>query len=700
MKWWKNARLYAKLGLTVGTVLMLSFGSLIGLNLGQIYKMSLRQGESDAREASVVVADTFQKKVSDTISMLSTLREVVLQASMNQSLTREEIVRLLTEELKDRKDLLAVYTLWEPNKFDGKDAENVKKHDYDNETGRFLPYVVRMDNNIHYEPLADYDKEGIGDYYLIPKRAKKTSWIEPYLYPINGKDTLMTSYTMPILDKNGEFLGIVGADMALGDLQTQIERLKPLGGYATIISAAGTYIANGDKPDKVFKGYDETPELHALWNNVKHGLRSSYTTGDKGQVLRLFVPIRVDGSDSAWYIESVIPKSTVLETFNHNASLSLAVAVLALVLLVAVIMTILRRFVIRPIQAVNRLSDKLAQGVLTEKLAVRGKDEFGSMAEQFNLTVDRLREMVQTVSEHAASVSATSQQLTASAEETNASAERIALSVQETASGSESQLRGAEEVSQSVTTIAVGVERIADWARNVSDSVYEVKERTEEGNRNIQDAIRHMALLSANADEEASVIHRLGGRSEEIGSMIEVIQNISKQTNLLALNASIEASRAGAHGRGFAVVADEIRKLAALSKTSSDQIRELIQEIRGDMTLAAERMTVSVNGVAEGVESVKACGEIFGTITAEMNEIQQRARDVSAASQEMTASTEQAMASVGELANIARESFENSHRVAEASREQLAAMNEISQSSANLGILMQELQELISRFKL
>ncbi|OAS14809.1 methyl-accepting chemotaxis protein [Paenibacillus oryzisoli] len=697
--WLRNQRLSFKLGIAIGLVLLLAFGSLIGVNLKQIYSSSLSQGESKANEASSVVSNGFKDQVNGTLTALSTLRTVILDASTSNSLTREEVVRILNTTLVDHEKVLAFYTLWEPNAFDKKDAANSKKLPYDDSTGRFIPYVVRVGDKIDVQPLVDYEKEGAGDYYLIPKKTKKNTWIEPYYYPISGKDVLITSLVMPIMDKQGKFLGIVGADMALSDLQKQIEQLKPLGGYASMISAAGSYIAHGASPEKVSKSYSDNPESAAVWEGVHKGERSAYMKGSSGEDLHLFTPIQLEGSEHAWYMESVISKQTILKGFYEGLTTSLTIAIVSLIVLAIILFLIIRRFVLSPIQSVSRLSAKLAQGEFTEQLTVKSRDEFGLMSEQFNTMVDKLRMMIHTVTEHAMSVGATSEQLNASAEQTSRAAETIAISIQEMASGSETQLIDAQETARAMTEMAIGVQRIAESTAIVTDSTEEVRAKTTAGNDNIQMAVRQMGLLKEKVEDTSIVIRRLGERSEAIGSIIGVISGLSKQTNLLALNAAIEASRAGEHGKGFAVVAAEVRKLAEQSNAASLQIVELISEISEDTKLAVKSMDQGTTEVTKGVQVVTDSGIIFASITQEMSQVHHQIQEVSAASEQMSASTEQVLATVEQLASIARSSSHNAHNVAAASEEQLATMEEISASSEALGQLVQELLDLLARFK-
>ena len=155
--------------------------------------------------------------------------------SIDEAQRRPYFNLALTHVLAANEHLLAAWTLWEPDALDGKDKEFVSKEGTD-ASGRFIPYWNRGSGKIILEPLVDYEKEGPGDYYLIPKRTGIESIINPYIYPVAGKDVLMTSLVVPIKD-NGKFVGVVGADMALDSLQTLVSKIRPYDvGFAILVA--------------------------------------------------------------------------------------------------------------------------------------------------------------------------------------------------------------------------------------------------------------------------------------------------------------------------------------------------------------------------------------------------------------------------------------------------------------------------------
>jgi methyl-accepting chemotaxis protein len=194
------------------------------------------------------------------------------------------------------------------------------------------------------------------------------------------------------------------------------------------------------------------------------------------------------------------------------------------------------------------------------------------------------------------------------------------------------------------------------------------------------------------------LLDKLDKHSVEISNIIQVIRSIASQTNLLALNASIEAARAGEHGRGFAVVAGEIRKLAEQSSHSAHQIGELIQNIQADSSFTVASMSKVSLEVKSGMELANETGEVFQRILSAVHDVAEQVEEVSAASEEMSAGSEEISASLQEMSNIAKESSLRTQNVTQYTQEQLATMQMIHTSAAELGQMALELKESISKF--
>ncbi|MEK8128099.1 methyl-accepting chemotaxis protein [Paenibacillus filicis] len=698
MAWFRHLKLAVKLSLSVGSVMLLVLAVLVGMSLKQLYDVSMKKGELEAHDTGQDFVLDLEIETTSVQSDLMLLSEMLLKAREQKNWNREQVVALFKDHLASRTNLFGLYTLWEPNQFDNQDKAFVQKNQYSDASGRFLPYVFRTGSNISVEQLNDYEKAN--SYYTLPKANRKLTVLEPYIYKANGQELLLTSIVLPIIDKNGQFLGIVGADMLLDEFQQKVKKASNETAYVTIISNQGTYIAHGTDDKKVNVPYGDRQEKIDLLEGMKKGVTMAYSLNPTGQpVNRTYDKIQFQGSDQTWYVETVTLKEAVLSTYNEVLRSSLILAVVALIVMTVMISLVLRLLVTRNLNEANRMLGIMASGDFTHQMAVRSRDEFGQMAGHFNRTIESQRKMLQMVSDLSMSVGATSEQLAASADQTGQAAETIAESVQSVAAGAEQQGQQALEASRAMTEMAVGVGRVAESSSGVTESIQDVAKQTKTGRERIEQAIGQMTAVQQISRQSEEAIERLQTRSVEVGSIIGLISQISMQTNLLALNAGIEAARAGEHGRGFAVVAGEVRKLAEQTKEAAAKVEELLEEIRSDTEKAAAAVRSGAAEIVLGVESVTETGQIFAVISQEMESVQGQMEEVSAAAEEMSAGTEQVTATVDELARIAQDAAGHSQGVAAASEEQLASMEEISSSSAALSSMVQELLDQFSRFK-
>ncbi len=358
------------------------------------------------------------------------------------------------------------------------------------------------------------------------------------------------------------------------------------------------------------------------------------------------------------------------------------------------------RLISRPVVAIAAAAERIAAGDLTvEDIRVKNRDEIGELAKSFGQMAQNLRDVIQLVGSNAEQVAASSEQLTASAEQTSKATEQIASTMQEVAAGVDKQVQSVEETFKTVHEMSEGVRQIADNAQGVTATAIQASEKAIEGAEAIETAVRQMNAINQTVNGLANVIKGLGERSNEIGQIIEVITGIAAQTNLLALNAAIEAARAGEHGRGFAVVADEVRKLAEQSAQSAQQVSEMIAAIQEETRQAIASMETATEEVVEGIGIVHTAGESFAHIREGVDLVSTQIKEVSAAVQQMSAGAQQMVEAMKFIKEMAEAAAGGTQEVSAATEEQLASMEEISTSASSLAKMAEELQALISRFK-
>ena len=354
----------------------------------------------------------------------------------------------------------------------------------------------------------------------------------------------------------------------------------------------------------------------------------------------------------------------------------------------------------RPIRKMSEAAAAIAEGDLTgERITLKNRDELGVLATSFNTMSQNLRSMIQSVSETSEQVAASSEELLASAEQNAKASEQITETVEQLSVGTTNQVDMVSRSSQAMNEMALGSEQIAELAQSVAVSAVDAANQSSEGNKIIQQAVDQMGAVRNSITSLRELVTGLGERSAEIGTITEVINNIARQTNLLALNAAIEAARAGEHGSGFAVVAGEVRKLAEESSASAQQITQIVQLIQQDTDHAVQAVQVNSNETEMGIELVAAAGQAFEQISNVANKVAADIEEVSAGSEEMSASTNEAVSYVNQISNIASEASGAVHNVSAATQEQLASMEEIASSAGLLSKMAEELQGQINKFR-
>lgn len=360
---------------------------------------------------------------------------------------------------------------------------------------------------------------------------------------------------------------------------------------------------------------------------------------------------------------------------------------------------ILSNNITRSLSSLGRSITKIADGDLTEQVAVISKDELGELAKVFNKMSHDLRSMIKEVINTASSLGAASEELSAAAEEASASSEQVSTTLNVLAEGATNQARSVADTSVVINQMSSNSQQVATNAEAVSHSSENVVQAALTGARQAEQAILKIQQIKEVSVQTAEVILILGDQSTQIVKIVEVITGIAEQTNLLALNAAIEAARAGEQGRGFAVVAEEVRKLAEQSSSSAKQIVSLVGNIQRETDRALQVMEKGKSEVNAGVEAVTIAGSSFKTIVAEIETVVEQIRQVSVAAKDLAGGTVQAVESIGSIGIITEQAAASTEEVSASAEEQTATMLSVSQSAEALAKLGEGLTRLVSKFK-
>jgi twitching motility protein PilJ len=325
-------------------------------------------------------------------------------------------------------------------------------------------------------------------------------------------------------------------------------------------------------------------------------------------------------------------------------------------------------------EAILRLLDEmgsLAEGDLTVRATVT-EDITGAIADSINFAVEALRSLVTTINE-------TAVQVAAAAQETQATAMHLA-------EAAEHQAQQITSASAAINEIAVSIDEVSKNSAESADVAQRSVQIAGKGAAIVRQTIQGMDNIREQIQETSKRIKRLGESSQEIGSIVELINDIAEQTNILALNAAIQAASAGEAGRGFAVVADEVQRLAERASNATKRIETLVQTIQSDTNEAVSSMEQTTSEVVSGARLAEDAGLALGEIEKVSNDLADLIQNISSAARQQSAAATNISATMNVIQEITTQTSVGASQTAE--------------SIGNLAQLAADLRRSVADFKL
>ncbi|MAY13987.1 MAG: chemotaxis protein [Oceanospirillaceae bacterium] len=458
--------------------------------------------------------------------------------------------------------------------------------------------------------------------------------------------------------------GVIGGDISLEAIVKEVLGIE-LGdsGYAALLDSKGDFMVH---PDQKLLGKN----VSALLGNGTQLQLNKIQQASFNQRNSLVGLYSIDGTD--WRLLLVMDKA---EAFASLATLrwsSMLIGILTIVV-VTLIAGMIISYLLRPLVVLNNAMSDIAQGEadLTRRLQVTRHDEIGALSNSFNVFVSSIHELV------------------SQSRDSSRELDGIAKSARENA---ENNNQAVQLQQNEISQVAVAVNELSstssEVATNASDTANAAQSATAEGNKGIQNAQenkRRMDGLSQQMDSATEVINQLDSQAQQITGILATIQGIAEQTNLLALNAAIEAARAGEQGRGFAVVADEVRTLSQRTHEATGEIQEMIDSLKHHSQNAVGIMETSKQMTAETAGSAIQVTDSLTAIADALNDISSRSQSIANASREQHAATE-------EISRIAT-------AIQAASDDLAANVEQATQQSHQLHTLSHDISSNLSRFR-
>lgn len=659
--------------------------SLLAKNL-ESYLLSRAQEQIGAISAPINDAVSVSRQLA---GMVAAEAERVGPAN---SLTRETMSAIIKRSVENNPGLISAAIGLEPGGLDDSDSK-FSGHPGHDSAGRFLPAWIRTPNGYVEEPMTAMEStkpvvEGYreGEYYLCPKEGKSLCVLDPRVYPSQGSPLLIPIISVPIT-VHGRFMGIAADAPSIDFIQgLAVSASKSLYGGAAEVAIFGknkSIIAYSKN-----RSFISEPAQKILDESSYHLLSTTtsgpvYSLDQRQNVVQLFVPFSVGGSDTSWTLMIRLPLdvaqadlmalTTDLQS-HYDLNLLQASLIGALIASAGVlVMWLMSKRLARPLIQMRGMLHEIdvGGGDLTLRIQSSRRDEIGDIAAGFNSFLAKLQSLIGEVVQSVNKVGA-------SASNGASIADKIKSEIQQ-------QLLEINQVVAAVNEMAATANEIAQSTADASQAALKADRETLAGIDIVNKSKVSVFTLAREIDQAVTAVGQLASEGKNISAILGVISGIAEQTNLLALNAAIEAARAGEQGRGFAVVADEVRNLAQKTQGATREIQVLIDRLHDGTREAVKAMSTSQEKAMISVDHSEDVAKALERISEAVSMISDMNVQTATASEEQTA-----------VAGEIQQNMIKIHQVADAASK---GTEHASLASSDLRGLAEHQQRLVSVFR-
>ncbi|MHB9291365.1 putative methyl-accepting chemotaxis protein [Hollandina sp. SP2] len=600
-----------------------------------------------------------------------------------------------------KEGLIGLFVVFEPDTIDpGMDAAFAGVPG-NTETGQWANWYTRRSGSMEHITYNEVERVMSN---LSGENEQKDIIHDPIIQMVNGKPTNVVEFTVPVVHrKTNEVVGRVGLDINVDFLQSLVDHLikdstqrkiTAMSVYArnsTIVASYSTHHIGKSLRDIQSSLYDkDTFAAEAAVTSGKKERFSVYSEIMKKKLQIILYPFTIGHTGITWSLMLGTEENIILEDVHALTFFTIIIGIVSTLITAAIIFVVSGSITKPIVKVADTLKDiSEGEGDLTKIMAVTSKDEIGDMAQYFNATLEKIRNLVFTIQKQAGALFNVGKDLTGSMTKTAVSVYEITAHIQSIRGKVVNQSASVTETKATMEQITVNIGKLKEHVDRQSESVAQSSSAVEEMIASIQSVTQTLVKNTTNVKEliEASTVGRSGLQevatdiqdiARESEGLLEInvmMNNIASQTNLLSMNAAIEAAHAGEAGKGFAVVADEIRKLAENSGEHSKIISQILKKIKDSI----DKITRSTTSVLNKFEAIDR-----GVRTVSLQE--ERIRN---AMEEQNVGSKQILEAIGQLNDL-------TYMVKEGSTEMLEGSRQIIEESKSLELVTQEINNGMS----
>lgn len=539
-------------------------------------------------------------------------------------------------------------------------------------------------------------------WYTDCKGLKARNSIYAYFSkPYYSKDFDKTIITVSqeIKHSDGTNYGTVGMHIDFSEITDFVQGIGLLNtGFVVLADEDGNILVNNDNNKYVT---DSVSGLNC-WSTVK-GLTDadydkafSFDENINGEKVHV---VTSKDAVTGWTLVGFISSKETSATTNKMISNTVIFSIIAFVIGIGIALAVTASMT-KEIKKVSGHMKDVASGDLTDRIDVKKKNEFGDLENNFNNMVENMAVLIKGVEEKSGVIVDASAKIAGVSKSTTETVGQVSEAIQSVAVGASGQADSTQTATQEVENLADRLKETKAYVTDISEMSVETQKLSNKGLTIVDELITKGQRSIDNSKISKAVVSEMVSSIEKINFISDAITEITEQTNLLSLNASIEAARAGESGKGFAVVADEIRKLAEQSQQSTDEIKQIVNEITIKSQQVEQTMDESVGIIEEQNVSIKDAKELFNTISDSVNGLKEGLDNITQLNEAMDTNRNNVVSKMEDVAAVATETAAASEEVTASAVDVEQTMHDLNEFTVELDNIAEALKEAIDKFKL